>query len=128
MKPSTKEWVEKAEEDWEIAQRAYRVRKVILYNVACFHCQQCAEKYLKAKLNENGIIFTKTHNLKDLLDLILPSEPGWASLQPPLMALNPYAVLVRYPGYDATKADAKAAIKDCREARRVIRLAFGLPV
>ena len=26
------------------------------------------------------------------------------------------------------KADAKQAIKDCREVRRVIRTAFGLPI
>jgi hypothetical protein len=45
-----------------------------------------------------------------------------------MAALNPYAVLTRYPGYDATKADAKSAIKDCREVRRVIRAAFGLPI
>jgi HEPN domain-containing protein len=51
MKASTLEWVEKAEEDWEAAQRSYRARKVPLYNVACFHSQQCVEKYLKARLN-----------------------------------------------------------------------------
>lgn len=83
---------------------------------------------MKAKLNEAGIFFTKTHNLEDLLKLVTTVEPSWAVLQPQMAALNPYAVLTRYPGYDATKADAKAAIKDCREARRFIRTAFGLPV
>jgi HEPN domain-containing protein len=128
MKPSTVEWIEKGEEDWEAAQRLYRARKVSLHNTVCFLCQQCIEKYLKAKLNEAGIFFTKTHDLEDLLKLVLPVEPGWTVLQPQMAALNPYAVLTRYPGYDATKADAKAAIKDCREARRVNRIAFGLPV
>lgn len=126
MKPSTVEWMEKAEEDWEAAQRSYRTRKIPLHNTACFHCQQCIEKYLKAKLNEAGVFLTKTHNLEELLKLVTSVEPGWAVLQPQMAALNPYAVLTRYPGYDATKADAKAAIKDCREARRVIRAAFGL--
>ena len=44
MKPSTVEWVEKAEGDWETAQRAYRARKKPVYDAACFHCQQCVEE------------------------------------------------------------------------------------
>jgi len=59
---------------------------------------------------------------------VLPVEPGWAVLQPQLIALNQYAVLYRYPGYDATKADAQKAIKDCRWARRLMRTTLGLPV
>src|ERR1044072_3495353 len=128
MKPSTAGWVEKAEGDWEIAQRAYRARKKPIYDAACFHCQQCVEKYLKARLNEAGIAFAKMHDLLNLLSLALPVEPGWVALHAHLVALNPYAVLYRYPGYDATKANAKDAIKGCREVRRVIRTAFGLPV
>lgn len=84
-------------------------------------------KYLKAKLIEAGIAFTKTHDLLSLLKLILPAEPSWLSLEPQLDALNKFAVDYRYPGNDATKADAKQAVEDCREVRRTIRQAFGLP-
>ncbi len=86
------------------------------------------EKYLKARLNEAGIVINKTHNLSDLLSDVLPAEPTWAAMRPVLMALTKYAVLYRYPGYNATKIEAKAAVKDCRDVRRVIRTAFGLPV
>ncbi|MDX2044217.1 MAG: HEPN domain-containing protein [Acidobacteriota bacterium] len=128
MKPSTLEWVEKAEVDWEVAQRSYRARSVELHDAVCYHCQQCIEKYLKARLNEANAYFTKTHNLEDLLKLLLPIEPGWTVLQPKMVALNPYAVLFRYPGFDATKADAKDALKDCKELRKIIRANLGLPV
>lgn len=128
MKASTLEWIEKAEADWNMSQRAYRARKDPSYDVACFHVQQCIEKYLKARLNEAGTVINKTHNLADLLDDILPTEPTWATLRPVLVTLTKYAVLYRYPGYNATKPEAKDAIKDCREMRRVIRLVFGLPV
>jgi HEPN domain-containing protein len=128
MKASTLEWIKKAEEDWETAQISYRARKVALHNAACFHCQQCIEKYLKARLNEAGIVPQKTHNLSDLLDDVLPAEPNWSPLRLLLIGLTKYAVLYRYPRFDATKVEAKAAIKDCREVRRVIRNAFGLPV
>jgi hypothetical protein len=79
-------------------------------------------------LNEAGIVVNKTHNLSDLLDDVLPVEPTWTATRPVLMALAKYAVLYRYPGYNATKIETKAALKDCREVRRVIRAAFGLPV
>jgi HEPN domain-containing protein len=128
MKISTNEWIEKAEDDWRMAQRAYRARKDPSYDAACFHAQQCVEKYLKARLNEDGIFFRKTHNLQDLLKPILPAEPTWVNLQPALDNLNKYAVIYRYPGFSATKIEAKAAIDDCRKVRRVIRAAFGLPI
>ena len=75
-----------------------------------------------------GIATGKTHNLILLLMLALPVEPAWTTLQPRLTALNVYAVAYRYPGSSANKADAKAAITDCREVRRQVRLALGLPV
>jgi hypothetical protein len=65
--------------------------------------------------------------MSDLLDDILTAEPTWAP-RPFLIGLTKYAVLYRYPRFDATKVEAKAALKDCREVRRVIRTAFGLTI
>ena len=128
MKPITAEWIDKAEGDWFAAQQLYRARKHPNYDAACFHAQQCAEKYLKAKMEEEGVAFTKTHNLLGLLALLLPIEPTWINLQPALAGLNSYAVAYRYPGNSAVKITAKDAIKDCRNVRRVVRQSFGLPV
>lgn len=126
MKPATAEWVNKAEGDWEMALKAYRARRHPVYDAACYHGQQCAEKYLKARLVEAGIAITKTHDLLALLNLLLPIEPHWLALHPQLNALNRFAVLSRYPGYDATRVDARQAISDCREVRRTIRSSWGL--
>jgi hypothetical protein len=49
-------------------------------------------------------------------------------LQPFLIFLNPFAFAYRYPGISAIRADAKDALKNCREVRRVIRMGFGLPI
>ena len=76
MKPITREWVNKAESDITTAQREFRARKSPNYDDACFHAQQCAEKYLKARLQEDDVSFTRTHNLMALLDLLLPLEPS----------------------------------------------------
>ncbi len=126
MKPSTAEWVEKAEEDWVSLLRSYRARKEPSYNVACFHAQQCAEKYLKARLVEAGSAYPKTHDLSLLLTLVQPLEPGLGILQPALDALNKYAIAYRYPGQSATRADAKDAVNDCRTVRQMIRASLGL--
>jgi HEPN domain-containing protein len=128
MKPITLEWIEKAEGDWTSAQREYRARQRPNYDAACFHAQQCAEKYLKARLEEAGIAFNRTHNLTSLLTLALAVEPTWTVLQPYLNALNIYSVAFRYPGSSATKGNAANALKAGREVRRIVRQSFDLPV
>jgi HEPN domain-containing protein len=67
MKPITREWIRKAEADWNSAGLLFRARKHPNYDGACFHTQECAEKYLKARLEEAGIAFGKTHDLEELL-------------------------------------------------------------
>lgn len=128
MKPITFEWVQKAEEDWHVGQMSYRSRKYPSYDAACFHAQQCAEKYLKGRLEEAGIAFPKTHDLIKLLSLVIAVEPLWAALQPLIAPLTPYAVTYRYPGFTTTKPVAKAALNSCKVVRRVVRTALGLPV
>jgi len=39
-----------------------------------FHCQQAAEKLLKALLSHSGISYPRTHNLRLLMDLLADSE------------------------------------------------------
>ena len=128
MLPQTIEWIEKAEGDWNAAQSLYRVRKLPSYDAVCFHTQQCAEKYLKARLEEAGAAIPKIHDLTNLLQIVMSLEPNWASLAPPLTNLNLYSVGYRYPGKSATKAESQFALTACRKVRRVIRLAFNLSV
>lgn len=127
MKPSTQEWIEKAEGDFVTAQMSYRARKLPNYDAACYHAQQCAEKYLKARLEEAGMAIPKTHNLYALLTLVQPLEPTWQTLSTDLNVLNAFAVAYRYPGLTATKLDAKDAVNRCQKIRRTIRHSFGLP-
>ena len=114
MNPVTQEWVGKVEEDSQVALREGRARKQRSFNAVCFHAQQCAEKYLKALLQEAGTAFPKTHSLPMLLNLACAVEPVWAALQPQAGRLNVYAVAYRYPGANATKEEAKQALADCR--------------
>ena len=45
-----------------------------LYGTSCFHAQQLAEKSLKALLVAQNIVFSKTHNLLLLADLLNDAE------------------------------------------------------
>ena len=127
MKPATREWVRCAEEDFDVAGTLLRRRTKTAANTIGFHCQQCLEKYLKARLEEMGMNVPRTHDLVALLQLLLPAEPLWASFAPALRRLNDYAVKFRYPGHTAPRADAIQALKACRSVRADIRLSLGLP-
>jgi hypothetical protein len=76
MKPLTREWIEKSEGDFATASRELKARKSPNYDAACFHAQQCVEKYFKALLQEFAIPFGKTHHLISLLELSIGVEPS----------------------------------------------------
>ena len=128
MKPATLEWVAKAEEDFLAMLDLARRRKQPLWNTICFHAQQCAEKYLKARMEEGGVPIPKSHDLDDLLNRLLPVEPLWAALRPGLQNLTDFAVDFRYPGHTARKPHAQRAMRDCKMVRREARLSLGMPV
>jgi len=115
------EWVRKAEEDYETAITLARKRKRPTPNSVCFHCQQCAEKYLKAFLVQEGVIFSKTHDLRELRRLIMPADPTFDLITDLLLRLNPYAVEFRYPGEEATVTEAREAVTAMKAVRRFVR-------
>ncbi|MCK4305745.1 MAG: HEPN domain-containing protein [Candidatus Eisenbacteria sp.] len=127
MKQISAEWVAKAEADFATTERECRARKLPNYDGACFHAQQCAEKYLKARLSEAGISVTKTHDLVALLDQTLAVEPTWESCREDLAFLSDFAVTYRYPGEAADREVALDALRRCRRFRQTARAALGLP-
>ena len=126
MQPTTAEWIAKAEGDWNSSLRELRARKVPNYDAACFHAQQCAEKYLKARLQEAGVRFGKTHNLVSLLKLLLPVESGWDDLRSACQTLTQFAVEVRYPGEMADKLMGREAVAHSRVIRNRVRSCLGM--
>ena len=80
MKKLTAEWIEKAEEDFFSASHLAGVGRLTPYNVICFHCQQAGEKWLKARLCEDSVVFPKTHDLGSLLQPLTEVYPDWNHL------------------------------------------------
>ena len=126
MKPLTREWLTKAERDFRVVRLLVRGWESGYGDAACFHCQQAVEKYLKARLCESGHAIPYVHDLPTLLNLVVSVEPLWASFGSACQTLTPYAVQTRYPGNEASKADAPLALKYCRAIRREARHALGL--
>lgn len=92
-----KAWLNKAGSDLLAAQILIEYSGLAL-GPAAFHCQQTAEKALKAFLIFKAMSFDRVHNLVYLLDLCETVEPGFADLREAAERLTPYAVEVRYPG------------------------------
>ena len=121
MNPLTREWIQKAEGDYTIMIQNHRSSTPV-YDGICFHAQQCIEKYLKAWLQEANIPFSKTHDLKDLLLLIVPTIPEWHAWQADFSPFTTHAVDLRYPGEFATAEDAEHAVRTCTEVRQAVRV------
>jgi HEPN domain-containing protein len=115
-----KDWIEKAETDWVSAFRELRARNLPNYSDACFHAQQCAEKYIKALLVKANIPFEKIHDLIKLINL-LPSDSEWNGRRTGLQFLSTFAVKCRYPGMTANKLIARKAISHCKSIRDLAR-------
>lgn len=116
MKPLTSEWTIKAEGDYATAEREYQAEPPN-YDAVAFHCQQCVEKYLKARLVEAEITFPKIHDLTAILDLTIPLEPEWNELRVGLNSLTSLGIEVRYPGTIADKQDAEEALAVAKRVR-----------
>jgi len=126
MKPLTAEWVAKAEGDFATMERESCAVENPNFEAICFHAQQCAEKYLKARLCEAGITFGKVHNLVALLGHILDLEPSWETYREDLAYLSAFAVSVRYPGDSADQNCALDAQSRCHAFRMAARQSLGL--
>lgn len=125
MKKLTREWVRKAEADWQAAFRLIS-SKPPLHDAVCFHAQQSAEKYIKAVLQEFAIAIPRTHDLQRLLALALPIAPEFSILDRRMATLSQFAVEYRYPGMMATGRQSKASLKHINVVRLAVRTKLGL--
>jgi len=97
-------WFQKAKNDLLNAEK-------VPYDTVCFHCQQAAEKLLKAYLVVNKKTYPITHDLFFILENILPLNNTAEQLRDALAILMPYAVEIRYPDdfFMPNEQDAKEA-------------------
>ena len=115
-----KKWIDKAEHDLIAAKHMLELAD--LTDIVCFHCQQCAEKYLKALLLFSDVHFPKTHDLRLLLELAQKHCKLELKLSD-IIPLNRYTIEGRYPGdwEPISKKEALNAIEIASSVRNEIR-------
>jgi HEPN domain-containing protein len=106
---SVKSWVEKAEEDYLVAERLLEDTEFHPYGAIAFHSQQCAEKLIKALLTHQRVQFPKTHDIEFLLDIVGSFNETLACALREAAKLSIYGIVVRYP--DLPEIDAARARK-----------------
>jgi HEPN domain-containing protein len=90
-------WLTRAREDLRAATVGLEAHPPLVADAA-FHCQQAAEKSLKALLTYHDHPFRKTHDIGELAQACLEHEPTLEALLRRSAPLTEYAWRFRYPG------------------------------
>lgn len=99
-----------ANEDLTVAKLTIKAE---IYSSAAYHCQQAAEKALKAYLAYQKQPPLKTHDLVKLTKLCAQFEKNFEQLLDAAILLSPFATKFRYPSeFDIPdNTDTKYALK-----------------
>ena len=105
-------WLARARADLDASQ-ALIDHEGGLWAIVAFHCQQSAEKYIKAELTSLQIEFGKTHDISVLLDRLSEGNSTLADNLRFAEALTVFGVQARYPGDgpDVDQAEAERALE-----------------
>ena len=95
MKQTTKEWLEKANDDIQVIENI--IHDDHLTNMVAFHAQQAVEKCLKAVMEEHEMDFVKLHSLEVLYKKIKNAHSLEVDLKM-LQTLDQVYISSRYPG------------------------------
>jgi HEPN domain-containing protein len=91
------EWTRYAAGDLRAARHLFEDLYPKEIEIPAWHCQQCAEKALKAFLVAHDIDPPKIHNLEELAKLCKAIDGGFSEIELDCEKINPYGVASRYP-------------------------------
>lgn len=113
--PWVKEWLDLAQMDLQAAEHLLTMHPVPV-EVICFHCQQSAEKALKAYLVSCDMEPPRTHDMVELCKMCREKQEDFAQLEDACAALTVYGVQTRYPSnLELNEADMQRALRNCKE-------------
>jgi len=114
MSDEYKEWLKYAENDILTAETMSKLLKPPI-EIVCYHCQQAAEKILKAFLVLKEEPVAKTHDLVFLLGKCLKFDIDFEIIKKECISLTNYGVNTRYPNViDLVESDMDIAIKEMK--------------
>ena len=120
MRRLTPEWLTRADSDLGTARREQEPNP----EAAAYHAQQCAEKCLKAYLQEQGTPPPRTHDLRAIAGTHPELERALGAHGEALRVPTEYEAQTRYPpGMWVTLEQAQQAVRLADEIRAIV---FGL--
>ena len=116
------EWLNFAKEDLDTA-KALLNSEYLFNRSICYHCQQSAEKDLKAYIIYLDLPLNKTHNLIKLVDQISELDKEITPLQKAVEVLTDYIVTARYPDDSEliTDEESKLAFNESEKINNYIK-------
>lgn len=123
--PSTEAqaWFARAEDDLRAAVKLMAGNDP-LTATAAYHCQQAAEKALKAIIASRDAVIPKTHDLRRLVELCILYGSDFDAVRDACDELTPYATDFRYPTDtpDPSVDEVRMAISLSREVLVTARM------
>jgi len=119
------QWLEKSNDDLRAAEYLSAMRHPTPDEIICFHCQQSAEKYLKAFIFSLDIEPDKTHDLEYLLEICQKHNTEFSILSSKIDILNRYSVSPRYPNeLEINNEDMKTALSYAKSIQEFVMNIF----
>ena len=118
MSEETRNWISQGDKDLGTAGFALNSVDGPLPVTTGLHCQKAAENYLKAYLRENGVSFSRQHNLNSLFESCVVLDESFESLRTVMNQLDGYAIASRCPKAKDSlefRKDAAATAKRVKE-------------
>lgn len=94
---AARDWIDSAERDRDAAIILLESPK-IPFEIVAFHCQQCAEKYLKSLFVLHGRRPPFIHDLQKLCIDIQDACGAITGIESACERLTPFGTITRYPG------------------------------
>jgi HEPN domain-containing protein len=114
------EWIEIASLDLQSAKYLQNMHPIPV-EIICYHCQQSAEKYLKAYQASKQKKITKTHDLTLIYSEIIEYCIEIKLVKEDCIILTDYAVTTRYPyPLELEITDMKNAVLSAENIKRFI--------
>jgi HEPN domain-containing protein len=124
--PVVREWIAKAEADWEAAQILRGINSATQRDTIAYHTQQCVEKLLKANLIDLGQLVRKTHDLSELSVSLERVSESWRWDSDELEQLTDAGVLNRYPGFNTSEEEMLELIAMAHRLRHALLQHLGI--
>jgi HEPN domain-containing protein len=105
--PEVQDWLHKVAEDYRVAEALAALAEPLDDSI-CFHCQQAAEKLLKALLVARDLAPPRTHDLEELAARLSPPLSLPPHVEDAFTYLTELAVIPRYPVHADLRSPGRA--------------------